>query len=169
MDHCNSEVNNSLVIHLSEDVTVDSILTSNHEDFSVNLAEIQFYGSQEYPPKNDKWINLKSIYPQDGDHNHLLELSMHKETQKMIRYIKVVMIGKQGNQLYCTLTHINVYGKSMHVVLKETLKDDQPKNKTKPKNNSNQTNSTGNLNSTSAQISVSVAASNNSSILKNKT
>ena len=45
MDHCNSEVNNSLVIHLSEDVTVDSILTSNHEDFSVNLAEIQFYGS----------------------------------------------------------------------------------------------------------------------------
>ena len=87
----------------------------------------------------------------------------------MIRYIKVVMIGKQNNQLYCTLTHINVYGKSMHVVLKETLKDDQPKNKTKPKNISNQTNSTGYLNSTSAQISVSVAASNNSSSLKNKT
>jgi hypothetical protein len=40
MENCNSEVNNSLVIHLSEDVTVDSILASNHEDFSVNLQEI---------------------------------------------------------------------------------------------------------------------------------
>ena len=40
MENCNSEVNNSLVIHLSEDVTVDSILASNHEDFSVNLKEI---------------------------------------------------------------------------------------------------------------------------------
>ena len=80
MENCHSEVNNSLVIHLSEDVTVDTILASNHEDFSVNMAEILFYGSPEYPPKNDKWINLKSIYPQDGDDNHLLELSMHKET-----------------------------------------------------------------------------------------
>ena len=40
MEQCNSLVNNSLVIHLSEDVTVDSILASNHEDFSVNLQEI---------------------------------------------------------------------------------------------------------------------------------
>ena len=62
MQQCNSRVNNSLVIHLSEDVTVDSILASNHEDFSVNLKEIQFYGSNDYPPKNDKWINLRSIF-----------------------------------------------------------------------------------------------------------
>lgn len=40
MQQCSSRVNNSLVIHLSEDVTVDSILASNHEDFSVNLKEI---------------------------------------------------------------------------------------------------------------------------------
>ena len=80
MQQCNSLVNNSLVIHLSEDVTVESILASVHEDFSVNLKEIQFYGSNDYPPKNDKWINLRSIYPREGEDNHLLELDMHPET-----------------------------------------------------------------------------------------
>jgi hypothetical protein len=40
MHQCNSRVNNSLIIHLSEDVTVDTILASNHEEFSVNLKEI---------------------------------------------------------------------------------------------------------------------------------
>jgi hypothetical protein len=55
---------------------------------------------------------------------------MHPETQKMIRYLKVILIGKENNQLYCTLTHIQIYGKSMHSVLKETLKDEDPKNKT---------------------------------------
>jgi hypothetical protein len=122
LKQCDEHANNSLVIHLSEDVTVDSILASNHEEFSVNLQEIQFFGSNDYPPK--KWINLKSIFPREGEDSHLLELDMHPETQKMIRYLKVIMIGQDGNQLYCTLTNIRIYGKSMHSVLKETLRDD---------------------------------------------
>ena len=81
-------------------------------------------------PKNEKWINLRSIYPREGEDNHLLELDMHPETQKMIRYLKVVMIGQSNNQLYCTLTHLRICGKSMHSVLKETLRDDEPKNRT---------------------------------------
>jgi hypothetical protein len=40
MKQCDEHAKNSLVIHLSEDVTVDSILASNHEEFSVNLQEI---------------------------------------------------------------------------------------------------------------------------------
>jgi hypothetical protein len=169
MEECNSQVNNSLVIHLSEDVTVDSILASNHEDFSVNLQEIQFYGSHDYPPKNDKWINLKTIYPQDGDDNHLLELDEHIETQKMIRYIKVIMIGKESNQLYCTLTHVDIYGKSMHVVLKETLKD-EPKDKGKPKNISNVSlalNTTGNHSSPNVTANSNKTKSLNSTLRKN--
>ena len=60
---CNSEIRPFLIINLSEEVLIDSILTSNKEDFSANLAEIKFFGSDDYPPKNDKWVNLHSIYP----------------------------------------------------------------------------------------------------------
>mmetsp|Transcript_32987 Transcript_32987/g.50477 ORF Transcript_32987/g.50477 Transcript_32987/m.50477 type:complete len:110 (+) Transcript_32987:996-1325(+) len=49
----------------------------------------------------------------------------------MIRYLKVDMQGQPNNQMYCTLTSVKVYGKSMHAVLKETLKEDpEPLKKT---------------------------------------
>ena len=42
LKNCDSESKASLVIHLSEDVTIDAILASNFEDFSARLAEIKF-------------------------------------------------------------------------------------------------------------------------------
>ena len=36
--------------------------------------------------------------------------------------LKVLMNGPEGNDLYCTLTHVQVYGKSMHLSLKESFK-----------------------------------------------
>ena len=58
----------------------------------------------------------------------------------------------------------------MHVVLKETLKDDQPKNKTRLKNASNLTNSTGLLNSTAtAANGANSAVSSDVTMPKNKT
>ena len=51
----------------------------------------------------------------------------------MIRYLKVIMKGKVGNGLYCTLTHIQVFGKSMHLSLKESFKFvNHNKNSTQP-------------------------------------
>ena len=100
-------------------------MVSNHEEFSANLDEIQFFGSSEYPPVNGKWLNLTSIFPSKGQEQYLLELDKDKqpETQKMIRYLKVVMIGQSNNKLYCTLTNIHVSGKRMQQVLRDNLKE----------------------------------------------
>lgn len=57
----------------------------------------------------------------------------------------------------------------MHVVLKETLKDDQPKNKTRLKNASNLTNSTGLLNSTATAANGASSVSSDLAVPKNKT
>ena len=40
LSRCDSEIRPYIVINLSEEVLIDSILTSNQEDFSENLAEI---------------------------------------------------------------------------------------------------------------------------------
>ena len=50
-----------VIINLSEDVAVDTIITSNHEDFSDTLTEIEFKGSIDYPP--EKWVELGKINP----------------------------------------------------------------------------------------------------------
>ena len=93
---CNSEIRPYLIINLSEEVLIDSILTTNQEDFSANLAEIKFFGSDDYPPKNDKWVNLHSIYPLESENIHHLEINT-ENFKTMFRYLKVVMIGKESN------------------------------------------------------------------------
>lgn len=47
--NCNSQ-KKEFVIHLSEEVTIDTIIADNFEDFSASFKQIQFFGSSDYPP-----------------------------------------------------------------------------------------------------------------------
>ena len=49
----------NVIVNLSDDVVVESIEVSNHEDFSASLSEITVYGSIDYPPS--KWVQLGTI------------------------------------------------------------------------------------------------------------
>ena len=61
---CKSDSTETVIINLSDDVQIDSILVSNSEDFSAQLGEIAFYGSIDFPPKDDKWMYLGTIFPE---------------------------------------------------------------------------------------------------------
>ena len=61
---CDSQSTETVVINLSDDVQIDTILVSNSEDFSAQLDEIAFYGSIDFPPKNNKWTYLGTLYPE---------------------------------------------------------------------------------------------------------
>ena len=115
MPECNGDTLNSITIHLSEDVTVDSIILSHYEDFSSNLKQIRLYGTNDYPPENENmWINLTTTYPDQFDSIHLVTIALNPVTNVMIRYLRLDMVGPTHNDLYCTLTYIQVYGKGMH-------------------------------------------------------
>jgi len=118
----------SLIINLSEDVAIDTIVIGNHEDFSDPLSEIAFFGSIDYPP--DSWLELGRLNPEAGKHEHALRVEMDRS--RMIRYLKIDMRGKLGNELYCTLTSLRylslfnifrVHGSGMHVVMRNSLLD----------------------------------------------
>ena len=57
------ETTEYLVINLSDDVEVDYIVISNNEDFSANLEEVIIFGASDFPPPDNKWINVGSIKP----------------------------------------------------------------------------------------------------------
>ena len=63
LSECNSENTETLVINLSDDVNIDAILVSNMEDFTAQLGDIEFYGSIDYPPQDEKWTYLGRLYP----------------------------------------------------------------------------------------------------------
>ncbi len=114
---CNAEQEYSLIINLSEDVAVDTIVISNHEEFSDSLREISFLGSIDNPP--EKWVPLGSVFPQNGEHHHLVNVEL--EDNQMIRYLKVQMRGREDSELYCTITKIMVFGQGMHAVMRNSL------------------------------------------------
>jgi hypothetical protein len=59
MPSCKKNDEHSLIINLSEDVVIETLMITNHEDFSDKLEEITLMGSIEFP--TDKWVNLGSI------------------------------------------------------------------------------------------------------------
>ena len=66
---CNSRRMESLVINLSDDVLIDTIMMSNHEDFSSPLGQVKFYGSILNPPSDDNWRLLGTLRPKPEDAN----------------------------------------------------------------------------------------------------
>ncbi len=102
LPECKGDQEYVLIVNLSEDVAIDTIVIGNHEDFSDLLSVIEFQGSIDYPP--DVWLDVGSITPEPGRHEHVLTVELDKS--RMIRYLRIVLKGQEGNELYCTLTSL---------------------------------------------------------------
>ena len=63
LPECSSTEDEYLVINLSDDVEIDSILVSNREDFSADFKEIMLLGTTDFPPPKNDWIYIGSIKP----------------------------------------------------------------------------------------------------------
>ena len=50
LNECHNLRTYTMIINLSDDVQIDTILVTNHEDFSAQLGDMSFYGSIDYPP-----------------------------------------------------------------------------------------------------------------------
>ncbi len=61
---CNAQNKEEIVINLSDDVKIDTILVSNREDFSSPLGNMSFHGSIDYPPVDDNWTFLGTLQPE---------------------------------------------------------------------------------------------------------
>ena len=49
---------------------------------------------------------------------------MNPQNEKMIRYLKLAFRGPENSEnLYCTLTSVKVFGKGMHLVMRNSLLD----------------------------------------------
>ena len=108
---CNSSRMETLIINLSDDVLIDTIMVSNHEDFSSPLGQVKFYGSIINPPSGGNWRHLGTLNPKPDEYANdqiLLIENAEEGGQGLVRYIRVEMTGQERNDngLYCTLTRI---------------------------------------------------------------
>jgi hypothetical protein len=104
-----SEPKQHVIIGLSEEVSVTSVVIANHEKYSSSVKEFLLLGSAVFPPK--EWINL-------GTYETLPKLGAQEFNittagvgrPPIMRYIRFKFLSHHGSQNLCTLSQIKVHG-----------------------------------------------------------
>ena len=122
------------IIQLSEDIVIDKIQLLNYEHYSSNFKHIQIYGKTS--SDNDDAI----INDQDNDDNNnninkqqdwilISDFILKNQNENFItfteknwvRLLKIEILSYYGNEYYCTVTQIRVFGSTMLPHWKEEL------------------------------------------------
>ena len=89
---------------------IETILVSNNEDFSADLDEISILGATDFPPPENKWVEVGSIKPvmsTKAGHVGVHLLNLAEQALPMVRYLKVSFRGQNNSEdLICTLTNL---------------------------------------------------------------
>lgn len=93
-----------VIIELSEETLVETIMIANFEHHSSNLKEFELHGSLVYP--TDEWIKIGNFSASNVKHTQNFVL----QEPKWVRYLKLNLLSHYGSEFYCTLSVLEVYG-----------------------------------------------------------
>ena len=96
-----------LIIGLSEDVLVRTLVMENYEKYSSLLHEFQVLGSTSYP--SSSWHDF-GVYAAEA---RLGAQEFNLTTPAWARYLKFRFLSQHGSEFYCTLSQIKVYGSTV--------------------------------------------------------
>jgi hypothetical protein len=89
-----------VVVGLSEDIMVRSVVVANYEKYTSYLQDFQVLGSSTYPVS--EWLDLGSYSAEPKLGEQEFELS----SPALARYLKFRFLTHFGDEFYCTLSQI---------------------------------------------------------------
>ncbi|GBG89628.1 hypothetical protein CBR_g49418 [Chara braunii] len=104
-----------IVIELSENVRVDTIVLASYEFYSSRVKEFRVLGSLRYP--TDNWVTVGVFEAQNVRQLQTFPV----EGLAWARYLKVELLSHHGTEFYCTLSVVRVHGVSELESLQEEL------------------------------------------------
>eukprot|EP01122_Echinamoeba_exundans_P003998 TRINITY_DN14036_c0_g1_i1.p1 TRINITY_DN14036_c0_g1~~TRINITY_DN14036_c0_g1_i1.p1 ORF type:complete len:840 (+),score=148.17 TRINITY_DN14036_c0_g1_i1:112-2631(+) len=96
-----------IVIELCEEVGVEEIMIANFEYFSSMFKEIQILGAAKYPVSH--WYLLGNFSANNVREMQNFEI-VNSDPVTWIKYIKIRFLTHYGNEFYCPISEIRVYG-----------------------------------------------------------
>lgn len=106
-------------IELSEEVIIERFQTGNFEYYSSSPRKVVILGASSYPPAH--W-NVLGMF--DFANVKTLQI-FHVQKRLVTRYLRVLFAGKQGEEYYCPISAMRVFGKNLIADWKDAL-DQQP-------------------------------------------
>jgi len=95
-----------VTISLSEELRPDTIELSNWERYSSTIREFEVYGANEYPTTD--WTLLGSYGA--AAKSEIGSQKFEIQNQAWIRFVKLRWLSHYGDEFYCTMTEIRVFG-----------------------------------------------------------
>ncbi|KAG9246371.1 UNC-like C-terminal-domain-containing protein [Calycina marina] len=102
--------NKFLIVELSEDIWIDTLVLASYEFFSSMIRTFQVSVSEKYPVKMDKW---KVVGTYEARNSREIQAFLIENPQIWARYIRVEFLTHYGNEFYCPLSLVRVHGTRM--------------------------------------------------------
>ncbi|KAK6584322.1 hypothetical protein PZA11_002546 [Diplocarpon coronariae] len=116
LSECKTE-NKFIIIELSEDIWIDTVVLANYEFFSSMIRTFRVSLSDRYPVKLEKW---KDAGTYEARNSREIQAFLIANPQIWARYIRIEFLSHYGNEYYCPLSLVRVHGTRMLESWKET-------------------------------------------------
>ncbi|RKF79839.1 putative sad1 unc domain protein [Golovinomyces cichoracearum] len=116
LTECSVE-NKFLIIELSEDIWIDTVVLANYEFFSSMIRTFRISVSDRYPVKTEKW---KEVGTFEARNSREIQAFLVENPQIWARYIRFEFLDHYGTEYYCPLSLVRVHGTRMLESWKET-------------------------------------------------
>jgi hypothetical protein len=116
LSECAAE-NKFLIVELSEDIWIDTVVLANYEFFSSMIRTFRVSVSDRYPVKMEKWKDLGAY---EARNSRDIQAFLIENPQIWARYLRIEFLSHYGNEYYCPLSLLRVHGTRMLESWKET-------------------------------------------------
>lgn len=103
------------VIQLKEEILIDTIAFANLEHYSSGVKEFELLGAATHP--TTEWFSLGRFSAVDKNAQQVFPVI----TSEWVRFVKFRWLSHFGEEYYCTMTYIRVYGRTALEDLRDEL------------------------------------------------
>jgi len=108
--------NKFVIVELSDDILVDTIVLANFEFFSSMIRRFRVSVSDRYPVKLDKWVVLGTF---EARNSRDIQPFLVEHPQIYTKYIRIEFLTHYGNEYYCPVSLLRIHGTRMLDTWKE--------------------------------------------------
>ncbi|ROW14354.1 hypothetical protein VPNG_03855 [Cytospora leucostoma] len=122
---CKQE-NRFVIVELSDDILVDTVVLANFEFFSSMIRTFRVSVSDKYPVKIDKWKDIGTFQARNSRD---LQSFLIENPMIWAKYIRIEFLSHYGNEYYCPVSLLRVHGTRMLDSWKEAeagAEEDEP-------------------------------------------
>ncbi|KFH43096.1 hypothetical protein ACRE_061180 [Hapsidospora chrysogenum ATCC 11550] len=107
-----------VIVELSDDILIDTIVLANFEFFSSMIRQFQVSVSDRYPVKMDRWRDVGTF---EARNSRDIQAFLVENPQIWAKYVRIQFLSHYGNEYYCPVSLLRVHGSRML----DSWKDDE--------------------------------------------